>query len=109
MIAESISTHKSGHRIAGTVLWTHQLFSADEELSDRLARLRGIQPVVAVASKKPSSDQIHPEEFLSKFPKITSSSKLGQDANTPVDIQRLLEEVWPSLNFNLKIMQKGLC
>lgn len=60
----------------------------DEELFERLARLRGIPPAAARSSDESG---VNPEEFLSKFPKITSSK--GQDANTPIDIQKLLEEV----------------
>jgi hypothetical protein len=60
----------------------------DEELADRLARLRGQDPA---ARKKSGEAEIHPEEFLTKFPEITT--RKGSVGKTAVDIQKLLEEV----------------
>ena len=60
---------------------------ADNEISDRLARLRGQEP-----EKRPSGEpEVQPEDFLSKFPKIANPT--GAEANTAIDIQKLLEEV----------------
>ena len=59
----------------------------DNELSDRLARLRGHEPV----QTPPSVPDVDPEQFLEKFPKITN--KKGEEANTAIDIEKLLEEV----------------